>query len=568
MTGTLRLQTTFAILGTVLGLGGCKDQQDVLMDGAGTGIGGQDTGIDSGNSGDDGDDTAGDRPRNATERCETSRLGPPMLRRLTQTEYLNTVADIFPGLMVEWSGGRLGVDPVSKLGFSNDAEILQVGPQSAKEFYDTAEEIANLATRADTLGTLLPCSTGTPDAACARTFVEDYGPRLFRRPLEATEVTTYVDHFSSISAASDFATGIKWTLVGLMQSPKAIYRSEVGALNGEMFELTPYEVASELAYSFGGGPPSSDLIAMAESGALDDPQMRVAEARRLLATPRGREIVHRFFREWIRYSAVESATRPDPAFETIRSAMAEETQRFIESVLDEGGDVRDLLVADYTYLDAALSTFYGYGNVSGEFQQVVRPAEWGRGILAQGSVLATYAHNDYSSPTLRGLAVFDRVLCNLRPTPPNDVPALNESAGQTEGLTTRQRYEQAHAVEAFCAGCHAQFDPLGFAFEHFDEMGRYRETENGLAIDPSGRGRIGGELVEFADFNDLTTKLADTEPASACVTGLLSLYTFGGAGGEVCVAEEARTDLIDGNIGLLDFIAELAAAPHFTTRRG
>src|SRR5690606_1194294 len=145
----------------------------------------------------------------------------------------------------------------------------------------------------------------------------------FRRPLEPGELETYRDHFQSIASGSDFATGIKWTLVALLQSPHTLYRSEVGEAMADTRRLTPYEIASALAYNFGGTAPSAALIDMAVAGQLDDPDVRVEQARQLLATERGRQIMGQFFREWLGYGQVESATRADPAFAAVRSAMVE-----------------------------------------------------------------------------------------------------------------------------------------------------------------------------------------------------------------------------------------------------
>jgi len=515
---------------------------------------------------DDSDDDDEPPPPDAKGRCESSVVGPPLMRRLTRAEFENTIRDAFPMLGGNWGGVAMGPDPLSNLGFSNGAATLEVGKQTANEILRTVEDVASLVTDPSVLPNVLSCAN-TGDQACARTFVEQTGRRLFRRPLTSDEVQTYVDHHTSIAGSSNFATGIKWTLVALLQSPHTLYRSEVGEVDDDVRRLTPYEIASELAYDFGGTAPSEALIAMAESGRLDDPEVRVQQARQLLATERGREIVHRFFREWLGYRQIESETRSDQTFMSLRSSMAEETRRFIETIVfEQGGDVRDLLLADFTVLDAGLSQYYGFGSVSGDFQVVTRPPEWGVGILSQASFLATYAHPEYSSPTLRGLAVFSRVLCNERPPVPNDVPALSETE-HIEAKTTRERYENVHVHNEFCATCHDQFDPLGFAFEHFDQYGRYRASENGNEIDATGTARIGKEAVDFDGATEFAQRAADSDTTTDCVSGLLSLYTFGGAGGELCVAEEARTQLAEGDIGLLDFIASLAASDHFVERR-
>jgi len=499
-------------------------------------------------------------------RCEASEVGPPQLRRLTQAEYQNTIADVFPEIGGSWQGVRLGPDPTSPLGFTNDASLLVVSTQTAQEILDTAEDVATAVTAPAILPSLLPCAASTKDAACAAEFIGKYGARLFRRPLSADESKRYADFHASVALRSTFELGLKWTLVGLLQSPHAVYRSEIGSGG----KLTPHEIASELAYSFSGTLPSADLLARAESGAFESAEARVAEARALLATPRGQEVMTRMFREWVGYTKVSSATRPDvPGFETVRESMIGETQRFIDHVVRvQGGGVRELLTSTTTFVDGTLSGFYGYGSASGDFTAVERPADWGIGLLAQGSIAAGNAHSESTSPTLRGLVVFERLFCNVRPPPPPGVPPIE--APVPGAKTTRERYEAVHvATGTTCASCHQLFDPIGFGFEHLDQVGRYRADEGGLPIDASGHvtTEAGVTLLQFDGLNDLATGLAGLPEVTDCVSGLLAAYVFAGGGGKSCLAEEARTGLASGQYGLAEYVAQLAAAPHFTERQ-
>ncbi len=494
-------------------------------------------------------------------RCETSELGPPQLRRLTQIEYQNTIADVFPEIAASWQGVRLGPDPTSPLGFTNDATVLVVSAQTAQEILDTAEEVATAVTAPATLPLLLPCAASAKDAACAGEFIGKYGARLFRRALSADESKRYADYHASVMTRSTFEIGLKWTLVGLLESPHAVYRSEIGS--GGV--LTPGEIASELAYDFSGTAPSPELLARAESGAFSTPEARVAEARALLATPRGQELLTRMFREWAGYTKVSSATRPDmPGFESVRDSMVAETQGFIDEVVRvQAGGVRELLTSKTTFLDATLSAHYGWGSATGPSE---RPAEWGIGLLAQGSIVVGNAHSESSSPTLRGLVVFERLFCNARPKPPPVVEPIDPPAPGT--TTTRQRYETTHAADPSCSFCHARFDPIGFAFEHIDQYGRYRADESGLAIDASGHvtNADGVRLLEFDGMSALAEGLAGLPQVTDCVSGLLAAYVFAGGGGKSCLAEEARAGLAAGQYGLAEYVAQLAAAPHFTQR--
>ncbi len=556
---------TLGILGlSLLALGcegGVRGMERTRVD-SGTG------GTSSTGSGGSGGTVATGTRETASARCATSDVGPPQLRRLTQSEIGNTVADVFPEISASWKGVRLGPDPVSALGFTNDASVLVVGAQTAQEILETAEDVAKAVTAADVLAQVLPCSQSTKDASCAGEFVGKYGPRLFRRALTADETTRYTGVWSSVSSRSSFEIGLKWALVAMLESPSMVYRSEIGTSGSSGYTLSANEIASELAYNFSGTLPSADLLARAEAGQLATPEARLAEARALLATARGQELLTRMFREWAGYTKVSSATKLDvPQWETVRASMMLETERFIDDIVRvQGGGVRELLTSTKTWIDPTLATFYGYGSSTGDFTQVDRPATWSMGLLAQGSILAGLAHSESSSPTQRGLIVYERFLCHARPPVPANVPQIEPPAPGAK--TTRERYAM-HASSGACAGCHVQWDPIGFASEHFDQLGRYRTDENGLPIDATGQiNNVDGTVpLTFDGLDQLASGLADLPEVTDCVSGLLAAYIFAGGGGKSCLAEEARTALAANSYGLAEYVAQLAAAPHFTQRK-
>lgn len=502
------------------------------------------------------------------QRCETSQLAAPQLRRLTARELERTLRDVFPTLGGAWSGVRLGADPVSSLGFSNDARTLVVASQTAQELLSSAEDVATALTTGSALAQLQPCAAeAAPGRACADQLVQSVGARLFRRAVSTEEAADYGALYDGVVAKSDFATAARWLLVAMIQSPSTVYRSELGALGGAGRQLTPEELASELSYTYGGTAPSAELLAAAKRGDFATPAARVAKAKELLATANGREQLHQFLAEWSGYGRVASKTKTTVAnFDVLRDSMLQETKLFLnEAVVTRQGGVKELLTASYTFVDSSLAALYGFGAASGtDFALVQRPQ--GLGLLAQGSILAGSAHSDASSPTLRGLVVYEKLLCHQKPKPPPNIPSIEAPA---PAKTTRERYETSHRTNASCAGCHQFFDPIGFGFEHFDEAGRYRATENGLAIDASGQVLSypdGAAAFELNGLDDLTSKLADRAEVADCVSGLAAAYAFAGGGGRTCLAEDARSAFARGELGVLDYFAELAAAPSFAER--
>lgn len=544
--GALLLASTLAVAacGSPLGAGGDDDTNQPGGDGDGDGGG-------------DGDGDS-DRPGDLAILCETSGAGSPVLRRLTVREFEASFNSVFPELAGKWSSS-LGADPVSHFGFDNEAKALVVGNQMAAGIDTTAASIASAVE--SELELLLPCAAATPDLSCAGSFLDGFGRRLFRRPLSEDEKAQYLGFFEEALRKTDFSSAMGWLTRALINAPETIYRSEVGVLEGETRVLTQHEIAAELSYTFSGTAPSDELLGLAEAGELQGETLR-AQAGTLLASPGGREKVRRFFEAFLSYAQVTTITKTNvPEFEGLREEMKSETERFIEQVIvNEGGGLRELLTSTKTYPSAELATFYGMTPPAADGEVVERPSGNGIGVLAQGSVLSSEAGPNASSPTQRGLLVMEKFLCGETPDVPPDVPEIQEP--QQGVTTTRQRYEELHAAGA-CASCHKAFDPIGFGFEHFDEVGRYRADEGGLPIDASGV--IPETDSSFEGQESLAMSLAELEQAAACVSGQLKLYSFGVP--RSCLGESRRAEFMAGSIGFVEYLESLATEPHFTTRR-
>lgn len=514
-----------------------------------------------------GSGTSGSGPGgNPSTVCGESKLGAPRLRRLSRTEMLSTLADVFPAAKSAWTIS-LSADPISSHGFDNDATLLVVGNQQAREL-DTASKAVGAAVSGAALATLLPCSSANQDATCAGQFLDTYGKKLFRRALSADERTKYLGLFTQASAAKGFAGGIDYLTRALVQSPHAVYRREIGVSQNGVYQLTPSEVATQLAYDFTGTTPTDELLAQAEAGQLATPEALEAKARELLMTPPGQATLEKFFDSWLGYGRTASVTKSGVSnFETLRDKMVAETRYFIgQVVVTQNGGLNELLTASFTTPSADLAAFYGFPAPASDNAVVERPAGRGLGILAQGAMLAALSGPKASSPTKRGVLVMDRLLCRVVPPVPPTVPKLSDPMpGQ---FTTRQHYESIHLTADACKGCHARFDPIGFGFEHFDEAGRYRELEGGLPID--AKSYVPAEdpsqhLFDFTSQEELAQGLAAQKLPYECTTGFVSTYVNGVA--EACLGETRRGGFIDKQIGFVEYLASLAAEPHFRQRQ-
>ena len=249
------------------------------------------------------------------------------------------------------------------------------------------------------------------------------------------------------------------------------------------------ELASRLAMFLWRSSPDEELLAVARLGQLKSPSMLEQQVRRMLDDPRSNALITNFFSSWLYLGNVRSL-KPDPAVfpefdEDLRMAFTQETQLFLESQLREDRPVPELLSANYAFINDRLARHYGIPNVSGrEFRRITFSDDRRAGLLGQGAILAVTSYAHRTSPVLRGKYVLEVFLGTPPPAPVPNVPALKEDA-VNRAATMRQRMEQ-HRKNPVCASCHSTIDPIGFALEHFDAIGRWRTSIGDVPIDTSG----------------------------------------------------------------------------------
>jgi hypothetical protein len=540
-----------------------------------------------GAGGDPNDPSGGDGPIDIGEarqplcRPDTrDKKGPRLLRRLTKDEFEATVRAAFGFDAATYAGSELPPDTAAVNGMTNQADLLVVGDGVAERVLSSAERVGDLVSSDAHLTRILPCAAAVSDA-CADEFLDVIGRRLYRRPLSDEEKNRYRALRDTVGAdGGEFRDWIKWATVAMLTSPGTMYRSELGRDAGDgSYELDGYERATALAFTFTGGPPSDALLDAAARGELDSLD-GVREATRSLVydeagaiRPAFATVFRSFVSKWLGLASFDNRDKDTTVFpdwsSDVRTAMRGEIDRFVEEVVfvDKGG-IAELLSAPYTMLDARLSAFYGYGSVvSGEYERVTRPDGWGIGLLSQGALLALKATNRDTSPTQRGHAIRARILCDEIPPPPPNVGMLPEP---TAADTTRERYEQLHAVNESCSACHKAMDPIGFTFEHLDATGRYRAAENGFEIDDSGlivAMKTGEEDVSVTGPTELAQELSDREAAGACFGAFFASFSFGfDEKDSACLVSTPRDALAQGESSLLDFLSAITGAPHFTRR--
>ncbi len=334
-------------------------------------------------------------------------------------------------------------------------------------------------------------ATGAEDA-CARTILTTVARRAFRRPVNNTDASGLMAFFrEGRRDGASFDDGIEKGLVRILTDPEFLFRVErdpASATPGSSYALSDLELASRLSFFLWSSVPDDELLDVASRGRLKNPVVFEQQVKRLLADARAKALLNNFFGQWLMVRNM-ATVRPDakafPEFdENLRDAFRAETELFLASQLQDDRPLTDILTANYTFVNERLARHYGIPNVYGtNFRKVALPESSQRaGLLTQGSLLTVTSYADRTSVVLRGKFVLENLLGTPPPPPPPTVPPLENT--KVEG-SLRQRMEQ-HRANPVCATCHSQIDPLGFAFENFDGIGKWRTVDGPSPVDASG----------------------------------------------------------------------------------
>lgn len=508
--------------------------------------------------------------------CDPSAMfdpGPALARRLSRMEYDNTVRML---LGDDVDLGRGFTPEEEMLGFDNNARTLSVTAVHAEEFMSAAETLAHRAL--SRLPALLPCDPAVVgERECAVAFIDTFGLKAWRRPVTADELARLSAVYDAGAEADGFSGGLSLVVEALLQSPNFLYRIEVGTPHPEradLVELTPYELASRLSYLLWRSMPDDVLFDAAATGALSDPAALTAQAERMLADPKAEPAIWSFFEQWLRVDevlGVERDVRDFPDFDArIKQLMYAETRHFVQAIVsDPNLSMVDFFNAPFTFANGELAEFYGFMGVAGdEFQRVNLTDQRHAGVLTQGALMTVTAKARMTSPVHRGVFVREHFLCTALPPPPPDIPVVPPDPDPA--LSTREKFAE-HSLNIACSGCHSMIDEVGFTFEHYDPVGRWRTVEaGGHQVDASGSMNatwdIDGPLTGAVD---LANKLSGSEQAHRCV--VTHVFRYGYGRGENPVDGCSLTAMYDAYVAAdYDFKAifgALVADPAFRTRR-
>jgi hypothetical protein len=504
------------------------------------------------------------QPLPSAETCAKSEdVARTPLRRLTRTEYTNTVRDL---LNVDVAAAAdLPADEVTN-GFDNNASILTVSSLHAEKYVLVSEALAKLAVQ--NLNTLTGgCdSAAKGEDACALAFAKSFGRRAFRRPTTAEDERQLIAAYTAGRTGGSYAEGIEVMVRAALQSPNFLYRLELTPATdpaAKRIPLSQFELASRLSYLAWGSGPDDALLDAAAKGELASKEQVAAKARALLSAPKARAAIGNFFEQWTstrRLAITTKNTSTFPAFSNeLRDAMVKELPAFVNDVLWNGdGRLSTLLTAPVAFVSGPLAQLYGISpppaSSDGTPVKVSLPGSQQRaGLLTQAGFLSVQGHPDQTSPVLRGKFVRAMLLCQPPPPPPADVDISLPTVA--EGATARLRFGAHESAGASCAGCHKLMDPIGLTFEHFDAIGQYREQDNGQAIDVSGEVIGGSDASLNGAFNgpaELAGKLASSSQVRACMATQWFRFAAGRteANGDACSLASMQTafDAASGNV--------------------
>jgi mono/diheme cytochrome c family protein len=503
----------------------------------------------------------------------------PRVARLTHFQWRNAVQDLLyldapPNAQVE------SFSPDAIVGYDTNTAQLRVTSTLRGDYQNAAEVLAQqVASSTTAINRLVPQGAPTEATARARAFINDLGLRAHRRPLTATEADRYFALFQRgpelHPELSAFAGGVKLVVEAVLQSPFFLYRTELGQENtGGRIPLNGYEVAAKLALAVTGSGPDKILLDAAASGALNGGNVgaEVADhAERLLETPRAKATalhLHTQTYALSRYSIVQRDSNNYPEFgEGTGASLKKSAELFFQSIFDENLGVSAILTSPTAYVDANLAPFYGLGGGFGSgFSKVDLSGQGRAGFLMQLGFLTLFSGEFQPDPIHRGVFINEHVLCVDVGRPAANIPPLPDVQ---PGQTNRQRINAVTGPGTCGQACHATvINPLGFAFENYDPVGRYRSSDNGLPVDASGVYAINDYKTEFSNAHELAQQLGESHMAHRCYAEHWLSYLYGrlAARSDDSLLDELGVQSKSQNLSAKDIIRALVQSESFLTR--
>lgn len=428
--------------------------------------------------------------------------GNKPLHRLSHFEYGNTIRDLF-GVQIDAvktfpsDGGGGG-------GFDNNASTLFVPPLLLENYLEAAESVLARVEKKNLY--IVTPGMFVRERAAAEKIIQHFASRAFRHPVSEAEINRLMRIYdAAVSKGEVHEAAVKQVVKAILISPQFIFRVERDPIGAEPNRINDYELATRLSYFLWSSMPDEKLHRLARKEVLFEPEVLEEQLRRMLKDPKARAFSENFVSQWLHVRDLHTSAKPDPKrFPEYsgkwRDAIYREPIELFHYLLTEDGSLLDLLDADYTFLNETLAEVYQVQEVKGEtFRRVTLDNPNRGGILTMPSVLTITSYAQRTSPVLRGKWILEEVLGTPPPPPPPLVASLSPDDSPKNGLTFRQRLEK-HRQDPNCASCHQKMDPLGFALENFDPLGRWRDEIAGEPVDASGEMANGEKISNPAEL--------------------------------------------------------------------
>jgi hypothetical protein len=462
----------------------------------------------------------------------------PRLARLSRQQWANTVRDLLH--LSDIADVESGVSGDALINFDNEAEALFVTEQLRQQLADAAEKLAaKVVGDPASLARLVPANAPADTAGRARAFITAFGLRAFRRPLTEAEVTSHLALFNQgptlYPGVDAFQSGVNLVLQAMLQSPHFLYRTELVAASAGATKvpLSDYEVSAKLAFALTNTMPDDELFAAAAAGQLHEPAQVLAHARRLLDSAPGLTGLNNFNLQVYRLGTYDGIMRDQQVFPDFKpgtpAAMRQEVLQFIDWIFKEGRGIKDLYTTPVSFVNATLAPLYGVASPSSgdTLAKVDLDPSQRSGLLTQAGFLSSYITDDDPDIIHRGVFIATRLLCVTLPPPSPKATALIDLQ---PNMTNRERVEMTTGKGTCGETCHANlFNPLGYAFENYDAVGKWRTTDHGKPVNAADSYRLDGELKSFSNGVELSRALAEAQQLHGCYVGNMLTYLHGRA---------------------------------------
>jgi hypothetical protein len=497
--------------------------------------------------------------------------GRVTIRRLNRAEYDNTIRDL---VGIDFKPAKDFPDDDVGEGFDNIGDVLSLPPILMEKYLDAADKIVEEAFRNPAIRRkLYPGGGGRGRFRGSFSALREFVDRAYRRPATDEEVRRL---FGLVRLArdngDDTETGMKLAYKAVLVSPHFLFRVEKDPKDPDgIRQLDDFELATRLSYFLWSSMPDDELFDTARAGKLHERAVLEKQVRRMLRDRRSRALVDNFAAQWLQLRDLPQHS-PDPKRfpifnDALRRAMRRETELFFSNVIKEDRSILEFLDSDYTFVNARLARHYGIKGVKGEDFRRVSLAGTGRGgLLTQASVLTVTSETTRTSPVKRGKWVLENLLGTPPPPPPPNVPELKASDDPLKG-TLRQQME-AHRANPICAACHQRMDPLGFALENFDAIGRWRTHEGKHKIDASGVLPGGRKFDGPKELRAILLK--DKNVFARCLSEKLLTYALGRGlvRADRCTVDDIVRDLEKGDYRFSRLVLAIVTSDAFQKRKG